>query len=218
MMETDRQGLVAGFVGQTAIKTAEKIDESMGGVLFIDEAYALTQRSIGAHGDFGDEAIQTLLKRMEDHRGQFFVFVAGYPDNMEAFLKANPGLSSRFDRILKFDDYNPEELYRIALMMLSEQQIIPTPEAEEHLKEYLAYTYNYRDRYFGNARTVRGIVLEAIKSHNLRLAALSPAQREENPPNILTLDDVRGLKMDKSDFIFNKKTIGFRRSDGASNS
>ncbi len=218
LLETDRQGLVAGFVGQTAIKTAEKIDESMGGVLFIDEAYALTQRSIGAHGDFGDEAIQTLLKRMEDHRGQFFVFVAGYPDNMEAFLKANPGLSSRFDRILKFDDYNPEELYRIALMMLSEQQIIPTPEAEEHLKEYLAYTYNYRDKYFGNARTVRGIVLEAIKSHNLRLAALSPAQRAENPPNILTLDDVRGLKMDKSDFLFNKKSIGFRRSDGASNS
>lgn len=215
MLETDRQGLVAGFVGQTAIKTAEKIDESMGGVLFIDEAYALTQRSIGAHGDFGDEAIQTLLKRMEDHRGQFFVFVAGYPDNMESFLKANPGLSSRFDKILKFDDYQPEELYRIALLMLTEEQIIPTPEAEKHLKEYLTNTYKFRDKYFGNARSVRSIVLEAIKAHNLRLAALSPEEREKNPPNILTVEDVQGLKMDKSDFLFNKKSIGFRRSDGA---
>lgn len=217
MLETDRQGLVAGFVGQTAIKTAEKIDESMGGVLFIDEAYALTQRSIGAHGDFGDEAIQTLLKRMEDHRGQFFVFVAGYPDNMETFLKANPGLSSRFDKILKFDDYEPEELYRIALLMFSEEQIIPTPEAEEYLQEYLSYTYKFRDKYFGNARSVRSIVFEAIKAHNLRLAALSPEDRDKNPPNILTIEDVKGLKMDKSDFLFNKKSIGFRRSDGATN-
>ncbi|MEZ5038313.1 MAG: AAA family ATPase [Saprospiraceae bacterium] len=215
MLETDRQGLVAGYVGQTAIKTAEKIDESMGGVLFIDEAYALTQRSSGANGDFGDEAIQTLLKRMEDHRGLFFVFVAGYPENMESFLKANPGLSSRFDKILKFDDYNPQELHQIALLMLSEEQIIPTPEAEEHLKDYLSYIYNYRDKYFGNARTVRGIVHEAIKAHNLRLAALSPTERIANPPNILTLNDVIGLKMDKSDFIFNKKSIGFRRADGA---
>lgn len=217
MLETDRQGLVAGFVGQTAIKTAEKIDEAMGGVLFIDEAYALTQRSIGAHGDFGDEAIQTLLKRMEDHRGQFFVFVAGYPDNMESFLKANPGLSSRFDKILKFDDYEPQELYQIALLMFSEEQIIPTPEAEEYLQEYLTYTYKFRDKYFGNARSVRSIVLEAIKAHNLRLAALSPEDRDKNPPNILTIDDVKGLKMDKSDFLFNKKSIGFRRSDGATN-
>lgn len=215
MLETDRQGLVAGFVGQTAIKTAEKIDEAMGGVLFIDEAYALTQRSIGAHGDFGDEAIQTLLKRMEDHRGQFFVFVAGYPENMESFLKANPGLSSRFDKILKFDDYEPEELYRIALLMLTEEQIIPTPEAEKHLKKYLTNAYKFRDKYFGNARSVRSIVLEAIKAHNLRLAALSPEDREKNPPNILTVEDVRGLKMDKSDYLFNKKSIGFRRSDGA---
>jgi len=85
MIETDRQGLVAGYVGQTAIKTAEKIDEAMGGILFIDEAYSLTMRGTSTHGDFGDEAIQTLLKRMEDNRGQFFVFAAGYPDNMDVF-------------------------------------------------------------------------------------------------------------------------------------
>ncbi len=212
MIETDRQGLVAGYVGQTAIKTAERIDEAMGGVLFIDEAYALTQRGFGAHGDFGDEAIQTLLKRMEDFRGQFFLFVAGYPDNMEAFLKANPGLSSRFDKILKFDDYSPQELNRIAQLMLSREGLIPSPEAEEHLRNYLDFIHQYRDKYFGNARTVRSIVQEIIKAHNLRLAGLSSKERNNQPGNILTTEDVSHLKMDKSDFLFSKAAIGFRRA------
>ena len=210
MVETDRQGLVAGHVGQTAIKTAERIDEARGGVLFIDEAYSLTMRS-GSGGDFGDESIQTLLKRMEDHRGRFFVFVAGYPDNMEAFLKANPGLNSRFDKILKFEDYSPQELSHIALQMLAEEGILPSPEAEGHIKDYLAFLYEYRDKYFGNARTVRNIVNEAIKNHNLRLAALSPEERANTPANLLTLEDVEGFKTDKSTFVFNKKSIGFRR-------
>ncbi|MCO6480834.1 MAG: AAA family ATPase [Phaeodactylibacter sp.] len=213
MVETDRQGLVAGHVGQTAIKTAERIDESMGGVLFIDEAYSLTQRA-GSGGDFGDEAIQTLLKRMEDHRGRFFVFVAGYPDNMEAFLKANPGLNSRFDKILKFEDYTPKELNRIALQMLAEENVVPSPEAEDHIKEYLAFLHDYRDKYFGNARTVRNIVNEAIKNHNLRLAALSPEERAHTPANLLTIEDVQTFKTDKSSFVFNKQSIGFRRPAG----
>ena len=213
MVETDRQGLVAGHVGQTAIKTAERIDESMGGVLFIDEAYSLTQRA-GSGGDFGDEAIQTLLKRMEDHRGRFFVFVAGYPDNMEAFLKANPGLNSRFDKILKFEDYSPKELNRIALQMLAQENVVPSPEAEEHIKEYLAFLHRYRDKYFGNARTVRNIVNEAIKNHNLRLAALSPEERAHTPANLLTIEDVQSFKTDKSSFVFNKQSIGFRRPAG----
>ncbi|HMQ87095.1 MAG TPA: AAA family ATPase [Flavilitoribacter sp.] len=212
MVETDRQGLVAGYVGQTAIKTAEKVDEAMGGVLFIDEAYALTQRGLSTHGDFGDEAIQTLLKRMEDFRGQFFLFVAGYPDNMEAFLKANPGLSSRFDKVLKFEDYSPSELNRIAQLMLSREGLIPSPEAEEHLRNYLEFVHLYRDKYFGNARTVRSIVQDVIKAHNLRLSGLSPKERDQQPPNILTTEDVSHLKMDKSDFIFTKPAIGFRRS------
>jgi SpoVK/Ycf46/Vps4 family AAA+-type ATPase len=212
MIETDRQGLVAGHVGQTAIKTAERIDEAMGGVLFIDEAYALSISRGGS--DFGDEAIQTLLKRMEDHRGRFFVFVAGYPDNMEAFLKANPGLNSRFDKILKFEDYNPKELHRIALQMLSEESVVPSPEAEEHLRSYLTFLYDYRDKYFGNARTVRNVVNEAIKNHNLRLAALSPEVRANTPPNLLTFEDVEPFKLDKSSFVFNKKSIGFKRGEG----
>lgn len=214
MVETDRQGLVAGYVGQTAIKTAEKVEESIGGVLFIDEAYALTMNMGGSHGDFGDEAIQTLLKRMEDHRGQFFVFVAGYPENMDAFMKANPGLSSRFDKILKFDDYSPEELSRIALLMLSEQGIVPTPEAEDYLKKYLAFIYEYRDKYFGNARTVRTVVMEAIKHQNLRLASIPAEERDHNANHILTLEDVEHFKFDKDDTIFTKRSIGFQQRGG----
>ncbi|MBI5916539.1 MAG: AAA family ATPase [Bacteroidetes bacterium] len=210
MVETDRQGLVAGFVGQTATKTAEKIDEAMGGILFIDEAYALTQKS-NSGNDFGDEAIQTILKRMEDRRGQFFVFVAGYPDNMESFLKANPGLSSRFDKVLKFEDYSAHELLRIALQMLEEKGIVPSPEAEEHLTEYMKFLYNYRDKYFGNARTVRQLVIETIKNQNLRLASLTPDERENISSNVLNLEDVMDFKLDTSGFIFNKKGIGFRR-------
>ena len=171
MVETDRQGLVAGYIGQTAIKTAEKIEEALGGVLFIDEAYALTSQS-GFGVDYGQEAIQTLLKRMEDSRGEFFVFAAGYPDLMEKFLKANPGLSSRFDKVLRFDDYGPAELFKIAMKMYSDESMTLDKEAEKYLKEYLKYLYRRRDKYFGNARTVRKIVHESIKNQALRLANL----------------------------------------------
>ena len=214
VVETDRQGMVAGFVGQTAIKTAEKVEEALGGVLFIDEAYALTMKSVGNQGDFGEEAIQALLKRMEDQRGKFFVFVAGYPDNMETFLKANPGLNSRFDKILKFEDYSPDELARIALMMFTENHMVPTPEAEEHLTKYLRFIHEYRDKFFGNARTVRTIVHEVIKQQSLRLSELSPEDRANTSLNLITLNDVAALKTDKSDFVFNKKRIGFRSAAG----
>ena len=216
MVETDRQGMVAGYVGQTAIKTAEKIEESMGGVLFIDEAYALTQGGgPGAgSGDFGNEAIQTLLKRMEDHRGEFFVFVAGYPDNMEAFLKANPGLNSRFDKILKFEDYSPKQLLEIALLMFKEKHVEVAEEAKAHLANYFKFIHEFRDKYFGNARTVRNIVNEAIKAQNLRLAAIPKDKRVSEIINLLTFDDVKNFKMDKEGFIFNKKTIGFRKKAG----
>jgi len=216
MIETDRQGLVAGYVGQTAIKTAEKIDEATGGVLFIDEAYALTQSGRpGAHGDFGNEAIQTLLKRMEDDRGQFFVFVAGYTDNMETFLKANPGLSSRFDKLLKFEDYKPTEMMQIAELMFTQQGFELSSEANQHLNSYFEFLYEYRDKYFGNARTVRSVVADTIKNQNLRLAALSSERREEEILTLINLDDVQKFKLDKDGFLFNKKTIGFRNSSGA---
>jgi SpoVK/Ycf46/Vps4 family AAA+-type ATPase len=211
MVETDRQGMVAGYVGQTATKTDKKITEAMGGVLFIDEAYALTRSTGNQRGDFGDEAIQTLLKRMEDKRGQFFVFVAGYPDNMESFLKANPGLSSRFDKILKFEDYSSHDLLKIALLMFDEEGFIASPKAEEYLTDYLDYMYNYRDKYFGNARFIRQTVVEVIKNQNLRLAALTIEERENISSNIISLEDVSTFKKDANSLVFSKKGIGFKR-------
>ncbi len=210
IVETDRQGLVAGYVGQTATKTAEKVEEALGGVLFIDEAYALTMPSRGQSADFGEEAVQTLLKRMEDHRGTFFVFAAGYPDNMEQFLKTNPGLNSRFDKILEFEDYNPDELAQIALRAFAEKDFIIAPDAEQFLFEHLNYLYERRDRYFGNARTVRNIVEEIIKQQNLRLAAHTISQRSKEVPNLITLQDVQSIKETEQDSVFKKQHIGFR--------
>jgi SpoVK/Ycf46/Vps4 family AAA+-type ATPase len=219
MVETDRQGLVAGYVGQTAIKTAERIDEAMGGVLFIDEAYALTSSgsgSLAGGSDFGNEAIQTILKRMEDSRGEFFIFAAGYPDNMETFLKANPGLRSRFDKVLKFEDYDSALLYKISLQMLEEEEALEVSEdAKAHLVKYLDFLYKYRDKYFGNARTVRTIVNDIVKNQSLRLASIPSEERDPNIVNLITYEDVATLKLTHDDDIFNKKSIGFRKKSGA---
>jgi SpoVK/Ycf46/Vps4 family AAA+-type ATPase len=208
MVETDRQGLVAGYVGQTALKTAEKIDEAMGGVLFIDEAYALSNGIGGAH-DFGNEVIQTILKRMEDKRGQFFVFAAGYPDNMEAFLKANPGLSSRFDKILRFEDYSPQELNEIALHMITEQDMKITSKALEHLTSYFSFLYDYRDKYFGNARSIRQVIQDVIKNQNLRLAKSGADTR--NNSNLITFEDVKDFVREKNMLSFQRQAIGFKK-------
>jgi SpoVK/Ycf46/Vps4 family AAA+-type ATPase len=208
MVETDRQGLVAGYVGQTALKTAEKIDEAMGGVLFIDEAYALSNGSGGGH-DFGNEVIQTILKRMEDKRGQFFVFAAGYPDNMEAFLKANPGLSSRFDKVLRFEDYSPEELNDIANNMINGQDMKITQKALEHLTAYFKFLYDYRDKYFGNARTIRQVIQDVIKNQNLRLAKLGADAHSQ--ANLITFEDVKDFAKEKNMLNFQRQAIGFKK-------
>ncbi len=207
MVETDRQGLVAGYVGQTALKTAEKIEEAMGGVLFIDEAYALSNNPGNSH-DFGNEVIQTILKRMEDKRGQFFVFAAGYPENMEAFLKANPGLSSRFDKVLRFEDYSPEELNEIASNMIAIHDMRISPKALEHLNAYFKFLYHYRDKYFGNARSIRQIIQDVIKNQNLRLAKSNDAKSQTN---LITYDDVKDFARDKNLLSFQRQSIGFRK-------
>lgn len=213
MIETDRQGLVAGYVGQTATKTAERITEALGGVLFIDEAYALTNKRGMGQGDFGDEAIQTLLKRMEDLRGEFFVFAAGYPDNMETFLKANPGLNSRFDKRLKFEDYSAPELLEIAEFLIVERELQITQEAKAALKEYFKNMFDKRDKFFGNARSVRALVDEVVKNQNLRLAELPDEKRTERNIKTLTLADVTNLASDEESEMFNKKRIGFGARD-----
>lgn len=210
MVETDRQGLVAGFVGQTAIKTAEKIDESLGGVLFIDEAYALSNFN-GLQGDFGNEAIQTLLKRMEDLRGEFFVFVAGYPDNMDTFLKANPGLSSRFDKTLRFDDYTADQLYQIAVKMIKDEGYTLEAEASKNLISFLETLYIGRDKFFGNARTVRKIIFELIKNQNLRVKSKDKLKRKKSDLTMITSEDVALVIQHYADDTKSmRQSIGYR--------
>jgi len=194
IVETGRDGLVAGFIGQTALKTKEKMDEAMGGVLFIDEAYALSD---GGQNSYGKEAIEVILKNMEDHRGKMAVIVAGYPDNMDIFLKSNPGLMSRFDRTLHFKDYSPETLYNIALYMFSLENLKPDIEAESHLSKYLQDIYDARDKYFGNAREVRKIVEQAIKKQNLRMASTANEIRTPQMMETIGIDDVNYLKYEK---------------------
>lgn len=213
MVETDRQGLVAGYIGQTAIKTTEKIDEAMGGVLFIDEAYSLTSGAL--HGDYGNEAIQTLLKRMEDNRGAFFVFVAGYPENMEHFLKTNPGLRSRFDKILKFEDYSPEELMEIALSMIDEKTMKVEKKAMNLLADYLEKLVLQKDKYFGNGRKVRQLVNAMIETQNLRIAAHPKEERHGVDHHKILKEDVEKVIVEMNEDVFDKKNIGFRARSGS---
>ncbi len=188
LVETDREGLVAGYIGQTATKTAEKIEDAMGGVLFIDEAYALLPDS---ERDFGHEAIEIILKRMEDRRGEFVVICAGYTDNMEEFLKMNPGLKSRFDRKLHFEDYNETELLAIAKNILSEAELLFDAEAEEHFGKYITALCSDRDKFFGNAREIRKAIEETVKNQNLRLADLLKDKRTKKMISTVTIDDVK---------------------------
>lgn len=194
IVETGRDGLVAGYIGQTALKTKEKMDEAMGGVLFIDEAYALSD---GGQNSYGKEAIEVILKNMEDNRGKMAVIVAGYPDNMDVFLKSNPGLMSRFDRTLHFKDYSTETLYNIAVYLFSLENLKISPEAEAHLKKYLDDIYNARDKYFGNAREIRKTVEQTVKKQNLRMASLTNEQRTPEMIETVALEDVVNFVYEK---------------------
>ena len=131
LVETDRSGLVAGYVGQTALKTIDVVKSALGGVLFVDEAYAL------AGDDFGSEAINTLVKAMEDHRDDLVLIVAGYPDEMEVFIRSNPGLSSRFRTTITFADYSDDELVAIFASMCKDADFTPTPECTTRLRARL---------------------------------------------------------------------------------
>jgi SpoVK/Ycf46/Vps4 family AAA+-type ATPase len=193
IVEVDREALVAGYSGQTAIKTGAKIEEAQGGILFIDEAYALAGKN--TNDGFGQEAIQVILKRMEDLRGQFGVIVAGYTDNMHEFIESNPGLKSRFDRTFHFADYTPEDMHAIALNILAKEKITPDAEAEDHLRSYFTHLHANRDKHFGNARSVRQVVLEAVKNQNLRLAEMPSAERTPEHLATLTLNDVKEFEL-----------------------
>ncbi|GAA3510489.1 hypothetical protein GCM10022393_24970 [Aquimarina addita] len=189
LVETDRAGLVAGYVGQTAIKTDEIITAALGGVLFIDEAYSLTS---GGFNDFGKEAIETLLKRMEDHRKNLVIVVAGYPDEMEVFIQSNPGLQSRFNRYFEFDHFAANELLDICKLIAKKGDFMLTPDAEEKLLEILERVYEKRHRGFGNARTVRNLFEKIIERQANRIVEMTPITEkllitltEEDIPEIL---------------------------------
>lgn len=170
LIETDRSGLVAEYAGQTGPKTNKKIDEALDGVLFIDEAYTL----ISAEGEdpFGHEAVQTLLKRMEDDRKRLVVILAGYPREMDALLKSNPGLSSRFSRHLEFIDYTPLELSKIFGLMCDKNHYKLQPLARAKVIVGLDYLYQRRGRHFGNGRTSRNTFEHAIRRMANRIAEI----------------------------------------------
>lgn len=209
LVETDREGLVAPYVGQTAIKTDEKIQLALGGCLFIDEAYALGKG--GGQNDFGGEAVDTLLKRMEDKRGEFMVIVAGYPDEMRNFLELNPGLMSRFDRTLTFSDYSNVELFDIAIDMLEAEQLYPNDEATTLIRDYIQHLLENKHTYFGNARTVRKVVKEITRRQNLRLALLPASERTPAMIRTVLPEDVQNIQLMEQNQTPKRKSIGFDR-------
>ena len=177
LVEVDRSGLVAGFVGQTAIKTQEVIQKAIGGVLFIDEAYALVNQD--SPNDFGHEAIEVLLKNMEDHRKDLIVIVAGYSELMEKFIHANPGLESRFNKYFYFADYDGGQLFSILESMCKKNGYSLSPEAAQWAKEDLETLYQERDENFGNARDVRNLFEKAVSRQSDRVAKLDAPTREQ---------------------------------------
>ena len=175
LVEVDRSGLVAGYVGQTALKTQKAVEKALGGVLFIDEAYALNSSS---GNDFGQEAIDTILKAMEDHRDDLVVIAAGYDDLMDRFIHSNPGLESRFNRFLHFEDYSPEELLEIFKMRCAKGCYELEPEAEGLVRDFLREE-NQDPESFGNARGVRNVFERVLVCQAGRLAGQETVTRED---------------------------------------
>ena len=174
LVEVDRSGLVAGYVGQTALKTQKVIEKAMGGVLFIDEAYALNGKS---ENDFGQEAIDTILKAMEDHRDDLVVIVAGYTELMDCFIHSNPGLESRFNRFLMFEDYTPEQMVAIFKMQCKKGCYVLAQGTEELVRDFIAE--ESADDSFGNARGVRNLFEHILVAQNNRLAKMENVTRDD---------------------------------------
>ena len=187
LIEADRSKLVAGFAGQTAIKTNQLIDSAMGGVLFIDEAYTLKSND---QDSFGAEAIDTLLKRLEDDRGKFICIVAGYTDNMHDFIDANPGLKSRFTQTIHFDDYTPDELTQIFLNLAKGKNFTVDEETKATIHRQFEQLYLRRDKNFGNAREARRIFDQAVEKQSQRLITMmgTPDFKEEDMYRITSAD------------------------------
>lgn len=191
LVEVDRSGLIAGYQGQTAIKTAEVIKSAMGGVLFIDEAYALADSD---NDTYGKECIATVLKAMEDHRDELIVIVAGYDELMHKFIDSNPGLKSRFNKYINFPDYSGEEMEKIFMLQCDSNGYELEAEARELIRAIFDDWYETRDENFGNGRTVRNSFEKIINCQATRLAADTDISDEEL--RLLTVQDVKdGLEL-----------------------
>ena len=188
-VETDRAGLCGQYVGQTGPKTDSVIAKALDGVLFIDEAYSLVPEG-GAGNDYGQEAISTILKRMEDYRDRLVVIVAGYKNEMQRFIDSNPGLQSRFNRYIDFPDYSGDELAKIFKMYMKKNQYTLTKDAEAYLKERFEYAVAHKDRNFGNARYARNVFEKSIQAQANRLAGESNLDKDKLTE--LTVDDLKG--------------------------
>lgn len=199
LVETDRSGLVAEYVGQTAVKTNKIIDSALDGVLFIDEAYTLAG---GGTNDFGPEAIATLLKRMEDNRDRLVVILAGYNKEIETFINSNPGLRSRFNRYIHFEDYSATELYEIFCSLVKKEDYTLAANAAEYLQERLAAVVADKPRDFGNARYVRNLFEKSIEAQANRLAAKQELAKED-----LTLITKEDLFCEGADYSEISKTV-----------
>lgn len=190
LIETDRSGLVAEYVGQTAVKVQEVVSKALGGILFIDEAYSLSKEK--GSNDFGQEAIDTLLKLMEDNRDDLIVIVAGYPEPMEEFLESNPGLRSRFNKYIDFPDYSPDELIDIYDLMCEKAKIKTNTDAKQLLKAMFTKEYQKRSKNFANGRFVRNIYENILVNQAGRLAMSSETPTDEELTTI-KLEDVMAL-------------------------
>ncbi len=189
LIETDRSGLVAEYVGQTAIKTNKIIDSALDGVLFIDEAYSLVQ---GGSNDYGQEAISTLLKRMEDDRDRLIVILAGYSEDMKRFIDSNPGLQSRFSRYIHFSDYNSDELAKIFMINVENNQYKLNDEGCQLLSQILNFAVDHKDKNFGNGRFVRNLFEKTIQNQASRLSRQPKITTEEL--STLTAEDLPANK------------------------
>lgn len=191
LVEVDRSGLVKGYVGQTAIKTQEVIESALGGILFIDEAYTLTVGK--GQGDFGQEAVDTLLKAMEDHRDDLVVIVAGYPDLMAQFLASNPGLKSRFNKFIFFEDYTGKEMLAILKNMCKKQDYKLSKAAEKYALKYFNDRFEAHEENFANARDVRNFLEKAITNHASRVVSIEDATEEEL--STLEVEDLKTIEL-----------------------
>jgi stage V sporulation protein K len=191
LIEVERADLVGEYIGHTALKTRELVKKALGGVLFIDEAYSLAR---GGEKDFGKEAIDCLVKAMEDHRNQFVLILAGYPEEMDFFLNMNPGLPSRFPLKIDFPDYTVPQLMQIADLMIKESQYVFAPQAELKLRQHLTEEKLSGGYNFSNGRYVRNLIEKAIRHQAVRLLQQYSSNPSRHELMLLRPEDIRWEK------------------------